>query len=96
PDFVSNALIKISNRFLQKRSENIDAKEEHWAQLFREWLPPSFNIVTHGTVVTKEEYSSPEFGVIILSPFYPTALLKEKSYLAEGVLAVFECKLKIG
>jgi hypothetical protein len=72
-----------------------DQGEENWATLLREWLPPSFQIVTKGRILGIDGVASPQVDVVILSPAYPTFLLDKKLYLAAGVLAAFECKITL-
>src|SRR5208282_4217268 len=37
----------------------------------------------------------PQVDVLVLSPYYPPALIEKKEYLGAGVLAAFECKLTL-
>jgi len=69
-----------------------DRGEENWADLFREWLPQYFQVVTKGRILNHEGHTSPQIDVLVLSPSYPKQLLNEKLYLAGGVEAAFECK----
>lgn len=67
--------------------------ENTWAEIFKHWLPPAYQIETKGKIMAADGSSSPEFDVIVLSPTYPRKLRKIKQYLAGGVVAAFECKL---
>ncbi|MGM9512170.1 DUF6602 domain-containing protein [Larkinella sp. GY13] len=69
-----------------------DQGEENWATLLRDWLPPTFQIVTKGRILGAFGATSPQVDVIVLQPEYPKSLLDKKLYLAGGILAVFECK----
>src|SRR4051812_36575628 len=69
-----------------------DQGEENWAELFREWLPPYFHIVTKGRILTDTGYTSPQVDLLVLLPSYPKILLSKKLYLSGGVAAAFECK----
>lgn len=69
-----------------------DQGEENWASLLRRWLPASAPVVTKGRLVGADGALSPQIDVIVLDPAYPPALLDQKLYLADGVLAAFECK----
>ena len=70
-----------------------DQGEENWATLLRNWLPPTFQIVTKGRIIGFEGEPSPQIDVLVLRPEYPKKLLDKKLYLADGVLAAFECKI---
>lgn len=72
-----------------------DQGEENWAQLLREWLPPSFHVVTKGRVLAQSGELSPQVDVLVLSPTYPSILRNSKHYLAAGVVAAFECKVTL-
>ena len=69
-----------------------DQGEENWATIFRQWLPPIFQVVTKGRILSADGRTSPQLDVIVLSPVYPKILLDKKLYLAGGVVAAFECK----
>jgi hypothetical protein len=72
-----------------------DEGEENWAQLFREWLPPTYRVVTKGQLVDESGNLSPQVDVIVLKPSYPNALHHKKKYFLAGVAAAFECKLTL-
>src|SRR4051794_38517479 len=72
-----------------------DQGEENWAELFREWLPPTYQVVTKGRILSHNGSAGPQIDVLILSPSYPKRLLGEKLYLAAGVTAAFECKTTV-
>jgi hypothetical protein len=69
-----------------------DQGEENWATLLREWLPPTYQIVTKGRLISYDGKTSPQVDVLVLKPSYPKKLLDKKLYLAAGVAAAFECK----
>lgn len=69
-----------------------DQGEENWAELLRDWLPRSFEVVTKGRIISQEGETSPQIDVLVLKGEYPTKLLNKKLYLAAGVAAAFECK----
>ena len=69
-----------------------DQGEENWASLLRDWLPPTFQVVTKGRIIGSDGSTSPQVDVIVLKDVYPKKLLDKKHYLAGGVAAVFECK----
>jgi hypothetical protein len=72
-----------------------DQGEENWATLLRRWLPPTYQVVTKGRILSDQGDASPQVDVLLLSPAYPKALLGNKYYLAGGVLAAFECKITL-
>ena len=72
-----------------------DEGEENWAQLLREWLPPTYRVVTKGQLIDESGRLSPQVDVIVLKPSYPSALHHKKKYFIAGVAAVFECKLTL-
>ncbi len=69
-----------------------DQGEENWAEWMREWLPPTYRVVTKGRIINPEGKVSRQIDVLVLKPFYPKRLHSEKHYLSAGVAAAFECK----
>ena len=69
-----------------------DQGEENWAELLRDRLPRSFEVVTKGRIISQQGETSPQIDVLVLKGEYPTKLLNKKLYLAAGVAAAFECK----
>lgn len=69
-----------------------DQVEENWAKLLRGWLPPTYEVVTKGKILSHEGHASPQVDVLVLKSLYPKKLHTEKHYLAAGVAAAFECK----
>jgi hypothetical protein len=101
-DFMKSATKEIDDEYqrIQKRALEDpgtagDQGEENWATLLRNWLPPSFQIVTKGRILSEKGIASPQVDIIVLQPEYPRHLLDKKLYLAGGVLAAFECKLTL-
>lgn len=72
-----------------------DQGEENWAGVLRDWLPPSFPVVTKGRIIGADGLTSPQVDVIVLKDVYPRKLLDKKLYLAGGVAAAFECKITL-
>ncbi len=72
-----------------------DQSEATWAELLRQWLPASVQVVTKGRIAALDGRLSQQLDVIVLRDTYPPHLAKKKIYLAGGVLAVFECKLTL-
>lgn len=69
-----------------------DQGEENWAELLRDWLPSTYEVVTKGRIISQEGATSPQIDVLVLNETYPKKLLNKKLYLAAGVAAAFECK----
>src|SRR5579864_9109915 len=69
-----------------------DQGEENWAELLREWLPRTYEVVTKGRIISHDGITSPQIDVLVLKGTYPKKLLTKKLYLAAGVAAAFECK----
>jgi hypothetical protein len=98
-DFMQSATNDMAEEYkrIQKRSKEDpgtagDQSEENWATLLRNWLPPTFQIVTKGRIINYRGDTSPQVDILILQPEYPKHLLDKKLYLAGGVLAALECK----
>jgi hypothetical protein len=101
-DFMNSACREIGaeyDRIQKKATEDPgtagDQGEENWATLLRNWLPPTFQIVTKGRLLSHKGIASPQVDIIVLQPEYPKHLLDKKLYLAGGVLAAFECKVTL-
>ena len=58
----------------------------------REWLPPTYQVVTKGQIINHEGKASRQIDVLVLKPFYPKSLHSGKRYFSAGVAAAFECK----
>lgn len=69
-----------------------DQGEENWAELLRDWLPRTYEVVTKGRIISQDGVTSPQIDVLVLNGAYPKKLLNKKLYLAAGVAAAFECK----
>lgn len=69
-----------------------DQGEENWAELLRDWLPRTYEVVTKGRIISQHGVTSPQVDVLVLKGSYPKRLLNKKLYLAAGVAAAFECK----
>lgn len=101
-DFMSQISMEMASEYdrIQKRSTEDpgtagDQGEENWAALLRDWLPPTYQIVTKGRIISHEGKTSPQIDVIVLKSSYPKKLLDKKVYLSAGVAAAFECKVTL-
>lgn len=98
-DFMRQITNEMSEEYerIQKRAAEDpgtagDQGEENWAELFHEWLPPNYRVVTKGRIISSDGKTSPQVDVIVLKDIYPEKLVTKKLYLAAGVAAAFECK----
>jgi len=101
-DFMSQISMEMASEYdrIQKRATEDpgtagDQGEENWATLLRDWLPPTYQIVTKGRIISHEGKTSPQIDVLVLKSSYPKKLLDRKVYLAAGVAAAFECKVTL-
>lgn len=69
-----------------------DEGEETWAELLRNWIPESYQVVTKGRLLAADGRRGPQLDVLVLRPGYPRRLVNKKLYLVGGVAAAFECK----
>src|SRR5258706_2694249 len=83
---------RIQKRSLEDPGTAGDQGEENWATVFKDWLPPDYQVVTKGRLLSENGIAGPQVDIIILYPFYPKKLLDKKLYLTAGVAAAFECK----
>jgi len=91
-DEIASEYGRIFGRSKQDPGTAGDEGEENWATLFREWLPPTYSVVTKGRLIGYDGSMSPQVDVLIIKPSYPKKLLEKKIWLADGVVAAFECK----
>ena len=98
-DFMRQISVEMSAEYdrIQKRATDDpgtagDQGEENWAELLRDWLPRSYEVVTKGRIISQEGYTSPQIDILVLKSSYPKKMLNKKLYLAAGVAAAFECK----
>ena len=98
-DFVTASERRIQEEYdrIQKRAREDpgtagDQGELNWAELFRDCLPPYFQVVTKGRILAPSGAASPQVDVLVLMPSYPKGLLSHNLYMAGGVVAAFECK----
>lgn len=92
-----NRNMEMDYEYLQKRASEDpgttgDQAELHWANWLREWLPPTYEVVTKGRIIDQTGQASPQIDILVLKSFYPKRLHSEKHYLSAGVAAAFECK----
>jgi hypothetical protein len=83
---------RIQMRAIEDPGTAGDQGEENWAELLRDWLPRTYQVVTKGRLISAEGATSPQIDVLVLKGSYPKKLLNKKLYLAAGVAAAFECK----
>lgn len=83
---------RIQNYTLHDPGTAGDEGEENWANFLRDWLPSHYSVQTKGNLISSDGRRSPQADIVVLKPGYPIALQKHKTWLADGVAAVFECK----
>jgi hypothetical protein len=93
----ATADMEANYKLIRKRSSKDpgtagDQGEENWKELFEQWLPPTYKIVTKGVLINPDEKTGRQVDLLVLHPAYPKGLWNQKYYLAGGVLAAFECK----
>ena len=98
-DFMEQVTSEMQAEYLRIRSRASedpgtagDQGEENWATLLRDWLPPTYRIVTKGRILSSDGRASPQVDVLVLKDIYPEKLVDKKLYLSAGVAAAFECK----
>jgi hypothetical protein len=91
-DEISAEYNRIQMRATEDPGTAGDQGEENWAELLRDWLPRTYEVVTKGRIISQEGETSPQIDVLVLNGAYPKKLLNKKLYLAAGVAAAFECK----
>jgi hypothetical protein len=89
---MQTAYDRIQKRATEDPGTAGDQAERNWAELFREWLPPYFQVETKGRILSPSGEPSPQVDLVVLTPGYPKGLLSQKLYMAGGVAAAFECK----
>lgn len=95
-DQVTQEMASEYRRIYEKSAEDPgtagDEGEENWATLLREWLPPYYHVRTKGRLLSYNGDMSKQVDVLVLKPSYPRKLLEKHVWLADGVIAAFECK----
>ena len=98
-DFMKQVTSEMESEYLRIRLRALedpgtagDQGEENWAELLREWLPPTYKVVTKGRILSSDGRASSQVDVLVLKDVYPDKLLNKKLYLSAGVAAAFECK----
>ncbi len=86
---------RIQSRVKEDPGTAGDQGELNWKQLLENWLPSLFKMVTKGRIISHDGIATPQIDLLILRPEYPVGLLSKNLYLAEGVLAAFECKITL-
>lgn len=92
---LGNDYERISKRAAEDPGTAGDEGEESWAEVLRGWLPANYPIVTKGRILFANAEASPQLDILVLSPSYPMELRNKKYYFSGGVLAAFECKLRL-
>ena len=75
---ISDEYTRICRRVNEDPGTAGDQGEENWKELLESWIPPYFQIVTKGRILSDSGETSPQVDVIVLSPDYPKSLLNCK------------------
>jgi hypothetical protein len=67
--------------------------EATWANLLREWLPQTYNVVTRKYILPEVGDKTFETDIVVLNPSYPERLHGREEILAGGVAAAFSVRL---
>ena len=70
-DFMKQVTSEMESEYLRIRSRALedpgtagDQGEENWAELLREWLPPTYKVVTRGRILSSDGRTSPQVDVL--------------------------------
>ena len=93
-DWLAAEYCRIQRRVPEDPGTAGDQGEENWATLLRDWLPQTYHVKTKGRIISQNGEASPQIDVLVLKSIYPKQLIDEnqKTFLAAGVAAAFECK----
>lgn len=94
-DEIAHEYDRIQKRVAEDPGTAGDQGEENWAALLRNWLPPTYKVVTKGRLLGLSGKAGPQVDLLVLHPAYPKHLLDKKLYLASGVAAAFEVKITL-
>ncbi|KAF1687560.1 hypothetical protein B1992_02530 [Pseudoxanthomonas broegbernensis] len=88
------ATMKLASQSISHGGVMGSVNEEHWADLFRKYLPNRYDVAT-GIVIDSRGNRSEQIDLVIFDRHFTPTLLDQKSHRyipAEAVYAVFECK----
>jgi hypothetical protein len=69
--------------------------EMTWVRILRQWLPPSYKVVTRKYIIPEVDAPSSETDIVVLNPSYPEPLQDRHEILFGDVAAAFSVKLTL-
>ena len=69
--------------------------ESAWVAILKNWLPPSYEVVTRKYIIPEMGNDVFETDIVVLNPSYPPALRVREQILPGGVAAAFSVKLTL-
>jgi len=91
------AVIKLASHSISHGGVMGSVNEEHWLELFRQYLPNRYDVAT-GIVIDSLGNRSEQIDLVVFDRHFTPTLLTQKNHRyipAEAVYGVFECKQTI-
>lgn len=88
------AAIKLASHSISHGGVMGSVNEEHWLELFRQYLPNRYDVAT-GIVIDSHGDRSEQIDLVVFDRHFTPTLLTQKNHRyipAEAVYGVFECK----
>ena len=88
------AAIKLASHSISHPGVMGSVNEEHWLELFRQYLPNRYEVAT-GIVIDSHGNRSEQIDLVVFDRHFTPTLLNQKNHRyipAEAVYGVFECK----
>lgn len=89
-----SAAIKLASHSISHGGVMGSVNEEHWLELFRDYLPNRYDVAT-GIVIDSQGNRSEQIDLVVFDRHFTPTLLTQKNHRyipAEAVYGVFECK----
>lgn len=89
-----SAAIKLASHSISHGGVMGSVNEEHWLELFRQYLPNRYDVAT-GIVIDSHGNRSEQIDLVVFDRHFTPTLLTQKNHRyipAEAVYGVFECK----
>ena len=87
----------IQNRLAKTENTTVagDLAVEAWVDMLKGLLPNHYKVFKNGTIISRDDHTSPEIDILVVKGEHPKHLLEQKVFLESGVAAAFECKLTL-
>ena len=88
------AAIRLASHSISHAGVMGSVNEEHWLELFRQYLPNRYDVAT-GIVIDSQGNRSDQIDLVVFDRHFTPTLLTQKNHRyipAEAVYGVFECK----